>query len=174
MLAGGLLVAMTGPAPAQDEQSPVQNCLAALKETPDRKFELESAVICEEAVTASLDKPKILTLLAAIYFKFGKPERAGTILEAAVALGDLEAMTGLGLMYFEGKGVQQDFVRALELLQRPAEAGYPHAQYALGRIHEDGLGVTQSEAQALEWYRRAAEQGYEKAVAKVERLESGN
>ncbi len=110
-------------------------------------------------------------MLGAIFSKFGNPERAATILMSAVALGDIDSMTGLGLMYLHGHGVLQDHTRAAALLVKPADAGDPLAQNALGQIYEGGLGLQQSDESAIKWYRLAPEQGYARAAANLRRLE---
>lgn len=171
VLAGALAVALAVPVQAQEALYLARDCLTALKKAAGEKFDSQSSATCDRAVAASSDNPALLRMLGAVYFKFGKPDRARTILEAAIALGDIEAMTGLGLMYFEGRGVQQDYARAAELLLTPAEAGDPHAQNALGQLFERGLGLPQSNELALKWYRLSAEQGHPKAIKAVRRLE---
>lgn len=110
-------------------------------------------------------------MLGTIFSKFANPERAATILMSAIALGDTDSMTGLGLMYLHGYGVQQDHAKAAALLEKPANAGDPFAQNALGQVYEMGLGLPQSDESAIKWYRLAAEQGYERAAANLRRLE---
>lgn len=74
--------------------------------------------------------------------------------------GDAEAQTGLGGMYFYGRGVPRDFAKAAHWYQLAAEQGDADAQLRLGTIYRFGMGeVTQDVSKAAHWYRSAAEQG---------------
>jgi len=170
VVVAGALVG-TCAAQAQDELKLANDCLKALEKAPGKKFDAESSTACEKAVAASSDNPELLGMLGAVFSRFGEPERAVSILKSAVALDDVDAMTGLGLMYLYGHGVQQDYVRAAALLVKPAEAGDPLAQNALGQLYETGLGLPQSDEFAIKWYGLAAEQGNERAAANLRRLE---
>jgi TPR repeat protein len=74
--------------------------------------------------------------------------------------GDAEAQSDLGLMYFLGQGVEQDYKEAVEWWRKAAEQGDAKAQRNLGVMYANGRGVEQDYRQAVEWYRKAAEQGY--------------
>ena len=54
---------------------------------------------------------------------------------------------------------RQDYARAGQLLQVPAEHGYANAQAVLCFMHTHGRGVPQSYRVAADWCRRSAEQG---------------
>ena len=75
---------------------------------------------------------------------------------AGVAVGQ----TNMGWIYDKGKGVTQDYTKAVEWYRKAAEQGYANAQSNLGYMYSQGKGVTQDKAKAVEWYRKAAEQGY--------------
>ena len=66
-------------------------------------------------------------------------------------------------MYELGRGISQDYVKAVEWCRKSAEQGYVYAQYNLGRMYEIGRGVWPNSAKAVEWYQKAAEQGNSKA-----------
>ncbi len=66
----------------------------------------------------------------------------------------------LGLMYYFGRGVSQDYAKALVWFRRAAEQEYDHAQYMLGEMYYFGKGVPEDDAEAVAWYLRAAEQGH--------------
>ena len=63
-------------------------------------------------------------------------------------------------MYYEGKGVKQDYKQAAAWYGKAAEQGYAKAQFILGGMCYEGKGVQQNYNQAAEWYRKAAEQGF--------------
>ena len=77
--------------------------------------------------------------------------------------GDAKAQYNLGLMYYNGQGVLQDYKEAVKWYRKSAEQGYAKAQHNLGVMYEDGLGVLQDYKEAFKWYRLASEQGYAEA-----------
>jgi hypothetical protein len=75
-------------------------------------------------------------------------------------LGNAEAQNNLGLMYVEGKGVQQDYKEAEKWWLKAAEQGFTSAQYNLGLLYgDDHRGIQQSDTEAAKWFLKAAEQG---------------
>jgi TPR repeat protein len=74
--------------------------------------------------------------------------------------GDAFAQNNLGLMYYHGEDVPQDYAEAIKWYRKAAEQGYPPAQFLLGWMHAKGDGVPQDAAEAVKWWRKAAEQGH--------------
>ncbi len=66
-------------------------------------------------------------------------------------------------MHITGRGVPQDYARAVEWYRKAAEQGHTIAQSNLGFMYAIGLGVLQDYAEAVKWFRKAAEQGHAKA-----------
>lgn len=64
----------------------------------------------------------------------------------------------LGLMYFFGNCVKQDYIKAIDWLLRSANQNYVNAQYQLGAMYFNGDGFTKDYTQALYWFSKAAEQ----------------
>lgn len=62
-------------------------------------------------------------------------------------------------MYYEGRGVKQDYTQAVAWYRKAAEQGNSMAQNNLGVMYADGLGIAQDDAQAVVWYRKSADQG---------------
>ena len=81
----------------------------------------------------------------------------------AAGQGYAKAQFNLGLMYYNGQGVRQDYTQAVQWYRKAAEQGDAKAQYNLGVMYDNGQGVRQDYTQAVQWYRKAAEQGYAKA-----------
>jgi TPR repeat protein len=73
--------------------------------------------------------------------------------------GDPNARHILGLLYYEGQGVPQDFKEAVRWFLLAAGQGLANAQFKLGNMYEQGQGVPQDFKEAVTWYRLAAEQG---------------
>jgi TPR repeat protein len=74
-------------------------------------------------------------------------------------LGDAEAQTGLGFLYYDGEGVPQDYKKAFEWLSKAAEQGNALAQYTLGVMYYEGFGVKKDYKKTFEFYKKAAVQG---------------
>ncbi|HEY9715101.1 MAG TPA: tetratricopeptide repeat protein [Chroococcales cyanobacterium] len=77
--------------------------------------------------------------------------------QAKANQGDPHALTTLGFMYHHGKGVHQDYSKALELYTKAADLGHADALCHLGFMYNHGMGVKQDRAKALELYKQAAE-----------------
>lgn len=73
--------------------------------------------------------------------------------------GNAGAQYNVGLMYYNGWGVPQDYKEAAKWYRKAAEQGHADAQYNLGVTYVNGLGVPQDYKIAASWYRKAAEQG---------------
>lgn len=75
----------------------------------------------------------------------------------------IEAKYRLGLRYYKGEDVKQDFTKAAMCFYEAAEKGHAEAQNALGECYYGGEGVEKSNVEAAKWFRKAAEQGLPKA-----------
>ena len=81
--------------------------------------------------------------------------------------GDASAQNKLGLLYYEGKGVPQDYRRAKHWFEEAAKQGHAGAQVNLGTLYLHGEGAPQSDQMALFWFNQAAEQKEALAFAKL-------
>jgi len=70
--------------------------------------------------------------------------------------GNAAAQFFLGAMYYEGRGVQQNYAEAAKWYRLAADQGNAHAQNNLGLMYDQGQGVPQNYAEAVRWYRLAA------------------
>ena len=77
----------------------------------------------------------------------------------AAEQGNSWGQASLGEMYYEGKGVPQDYAEAARWLKKAVEQGHDIVQHALGYLYEHGLGVPVNSKLAADWYGKAAEQG---------------
>jgi uncharacterized protein len=69
------------------------------------------------------------------------------------------AQLNVGIMYYSGQGVPQDYGEAAKWYRLAAEQGDATAQGNLGFMYYSGQGVPQDYGEASKWYRLAAEQG---------------
>jgi TPR repeat protein len=88
------------------------------------------------------------------------------------------AQYNLGILYFTGRGVEQDHEEALRWLKQAAEQGHTAAQFNVGVLYFNGQGAAPSwqniwpvslwtrsrnRAEAARWYERAASAGHAEA-----------
>jgi TPR repeat protein len=74
--------------------------------------------------------------------------------------GDADAQFGLGILYNDAVGVEQDYAEANYWFLRAAEQGYAMAQFNLGNAYKKGTGMAIDPAMAVIWWRKAAEQDF--------------
>ena len=70
------------------------------------------------------------------------------------------AQTNLGLMYYNGQGVPQDYAEAMKWYRLAADQGDALAQTNLGLMYYKGKGVPPDYAEAYLWSLVAAASGY--------------
>jgi uncharacterized protein len=84
-------------------------------------------------------------------FNEGSYARAQEAWVPLATAGDARAQTGLGFMYYSGRGVTRDSVRAAEFFQRAAEQGEPTAQLFLAQMYFKSDGVPMNAPLAMMW-----------------------
>ena len=95
--------------------------------------------------------------------KAGDHEKAFEELIPLAEGGHGSAQSMIGVMYYNGEGVEQDYSAAAVWLNLAANQGYSVAQYNLGVMYDMGQGVEQDFNQAFRWYDQAARQGHANA-----------
>jgi SH3-like domain-containing protein len=83
--------------------------------------------------------------------------------------GDPKSQFRVGVMFSEGKGVEQDFEQSAYWYTQAARQGHIAAQYNLGHIYMTGAGIRQDDAEALKWWKSAAEGGHDLAQYNIGR-----
>jgi len=84
-------------------------------------------------------------------FNEGSYARAQEAWVPLARAGDARAQTGLGFMYYSGRGVPRDSVRAAEFFVRAAEQGEPTAQPFLALMYFNSDGVPMNAPLAMMW-----------------------
>src|SRR5260370_9210718 len=84
-------------------------------------------------------------------FNEGSYARAQEAWVPLARAGDARAQTGLGFMYYSGRGVPRNSVRAAEFFQRAAEQGEPTAQLFLAQMYFKSAGVPMNAPIAMMW-----------------------
>jgi TPR repeat protein len=88
--------------------------------------------------------------------KYGFPDD----LETAALVGELEAQNNLGVLYYTGKNMEQDYEQAAYWFAKAAEEGFAVSQYNLGLLNMQGKGLERDDTLSFQWFLKAAEQGY--------------
>ena len=73
--------------------------------------------------------------------------------------GDADAQALLSVVYYNGRGVTQDYEEAVRWARLAADQGNARGQSMLGAAYYNGHGVAQDLGEAARWTRLAAEQG---------------
>ena len=103
-------------------------------------------------------------------FGLNQPTEAATWYQRAANVGHLESMNSLGALYYDGRGVQQDLVRAKNLYAAAALKGHATAQYNLALMFGQAKGGPRDNKAMVAWLTRAAESGLDRAQAQLGRL----
>lgn len=82
----------------------------------------------------------------------------------AAAQGEAKAQHGLGMMYFSGSGVTQDYAEAVHFFKLAIAQDHPDAYMSLGWMYTDGIGVVRDYVKAYALFNIAAGQGNEHAI----------
>ncbi len=77
--------------------------------------------------------------------------------------GDPQSQFRVGVLFSEGKGVDQDFEQSAYWYTQAARQGHIAAQYNLGHAYYAGAGIQQNDTEALKWWEAAARGGHELA-----------
>ena len=70
--------------------------------------------------------------------------------------GDRQAQYQLGILYYRGDGVVQDYGQAAKWFRRAAERGDADAQFNLGLLYAEGKGMPKNLVRARMWFALAA------------------
>ena len=109
------------------------------------------------------------------------PEKAFTLFKAAAERGESNAAHNVGRCYFDGDGVEKNYVEAKNWFSKAydlgdksdkvvnlywransfinAEKGDAEAQWRVGNFYKYGEYVEKDLVEAVKWYRKSAEQG---------------
>ena len=88
--------------------------------------------------------------------------------------GNAQGQCDLGIMYYNGTGVQQDYYKAFSLFQKAAAQNYTDAFYMLGLCYHYGLGTSVDLAKARGNYQKAAAQNHQRAAEQLRQLPNDN
>ena len=107
-----------------------------------------------------MKKTTLILLFTLLFFTSFVIANELSELHAEAEAGDAEAQFNLGLMYYNGEGVTQDYKQAVYWYSKSAEQGDADGQLMLGAMYRDGRGVTQDYVQAHKWFNIASVDEY--------------
>ncbi|MFJ1330734.1 hypothetical protein [Capnocytophaga canimorsus] len=96
---------------------------------------------------------------AVLHSRKNEHEKAFELFLESANKGYSGAQYDLGLAYYGGIGISQDYNEAVKWFRKSAEQGDASGQNSLGLMYESGFGVPQDYNEAVKWYRKSAEQG---------------
>ena len=106
------------------------------------------------------NNPAAINMLARIYAFEGTGStdlaKAKALFERSAQAGDAEGQTSLGMIYYKGSGVPQNYQQAKFWFEKAAAQGNVSSMRMLGNIYVEGLGVPKNLQQARAWYEKAA------------------
>ena len=77
--------------------------------------------------------------------------------------GNAQAQFELGERYCDGKGVEQDYQKAVEWLTKASDQGHAKAMFSLGWCYGKGCGVPKDVNKGFELSKQSAELGFKDA-----------
>ena len=81
------------------------------------------------------------------------------ILKCLINMGSIEAINRIGVAYYLGEGVEQNYEKAFRWFTEAANQGHTFAQNNLASMYYEGKGVEQNYEEAIKWFTEAANQG---------------
>lgn len=78
-------------------------------------------------------------------------------LQKACEEGNTKGCLGLGLMYYRGDGVKQDYSKAAMLYRKSCDGGEVVGCFNLGTMYDIGIGVTESKNYAKKLFKMACD-----------------
>ena len=104
-------------------------------------------------VAVWMQEPSSMIDLGLIYMEKGEMRKGAALFERALQKwsGSTEALTMLGFCYYRGKGVSQDYGKALEFANRAVSNGGADACILLAYLYQSGFAVPKSEPTAYAW-----------------------
>lgn len=96
-------------------------------------------------------------------------QKALSLFKQAANLGSNSAQFNLGIMYFKGQCVKQDFIEARKWFERAYKTGGNiNAAYTLAGMYYEGRGGSKDVEKALNLYQFAADHGDQEAAKNIE------
>lgn len=123
---------------------------------------------------AKSDNPDATYLLGLYYQKKGDDYydeyafgQAKILFEKAAELGSIDALYGLGELYYYGNGVTQDHEKSFNYYSNPKLSDYPEAIFSVAVQYDLGEGVPQSYEQSFKHFQKASTLNHDQSTFNV-------
>jgi serine/threonine protein kinase len=104
------------------------------------------------------------------YYDNGNYDKAIEYYKLSAESGNEKAEYNIGVMFYNGDGVEISDEKAFNWFKSSAENGYDEAQYWLGVMFYNGQGTEVNDEKAIYWLQKSADQGHKKAKKTLESL----
>jgi len=140
------------------------NAYAAQTEEPDAgNSDNTAAVVDQSRALSAAEKAQSQFYRGMTSYLEGDYQTAAKSFHQAAGQGHANAQFTLGVMFYQGDGVDQDYKEAVKWYRLAADQGLAPAQFNVGMMYYQGDGVDQDYQEAAKWYRMVAEQGLAQA-----------
>ena len=123
---------------------------------------------CEAMIKAEPAEMRFVTWLGRAQDHLKNYAEAARDYRIASEAGFAEAQLGLGVLYYDGHGVLQNYTMAFELFNKAAAAEAPitaaRAMANVGAMYADGRGVAKDDAKSLDFEEKSVEAGNPRAL----------
>ena len=127
--------------------------------------EIQQRLVAKNAVSARLSQAEKMLVS-------GEFDTALPIIREIAEAGDARAQHDLGWAYYQGIGLEKNYVQALSWFTKAAEAGDKSASYYVGEIYYNGFGTVEADKEkAIIWFKRASESGVKEAAQYLDKIE---
>lgn len=120
-----------------------------------------------------MERRTLLSMEAVSAYQRDDFETSIRINKDLAALGDPIAQNTLGLVYYNGRGVDVDVDEAVKWFNMAIETGYPRAMTMLGVFYDKGTKLPEDDERAVELFIMAAAAGDNVGEKMLQRLCSG-
>lgn len=98
-------------------------------------------------------------VIAAIHQQLGQHHKAFELFEKSALQGNEGSQSKVGLMYYTGLGVRQDYFKAFDFSLKAANKQMEASYLAVAVMYQQGQGVRQDYKKAKEWYGKSCDSG---------------
>lgn len=144
------------------QQSAAWHCAIAKRMRDYNPFTLPSQVEIDEALADQQLENSSSAFVLGRCFQFGLGVEQNDVRAAEYYMnavfndGNDDALIALGLLYLQGRGVEENQEFAYNLFLRAAKQGNPIARLYVGHYHMDGIHVSKDMHEAIKWYELSA------------------
>jgi serine/threonine protein kinase/TPR repeat protein len=113
---------------------------------------------------AALNEPRAMDMLGGHFRRAKDYQKARSYFEEAAQLGYIRSVVNLGVLYWQGEGVAQNYQTAVGLFKKGAEHGDSYGMFFYSQCLAEGKGAQKDFAAATEWAKKSAQAGNPLAI----------